>query len=206
VAIRDVVVDSGPVRLFIAILPAPEVVEHLDDALHRLMRMRSPEADVRWVTSSQWHVTLVFLGDVEPDVTDDLIPALDDVMTHCHPPTLQLVGSGAFGGKVLFTNVVEPSDGLASAPLDELAARAKDAVAARGVVTESRPFRPHLTLARARGGRASFAFVERGLHNYRSPIWTADEVVLVQSEPGPRGRGNGVVHRALSTSIIGPSA
>ena len=198
-------VESGNVRLFIALMPPEGVVEHLDDAVQRLRRLRREEGDVRWVPPQQWHVTLVFLGEVPAESVDELAPALDDVMTHCRRPALQLAGSGTFGSKVLFADVVEPKHDAPSRLLDELAARTREVVVRRGIEVEQRPFRPHLTLARARGGRAAFADVAKGLENYRGPSWTAERVVLVESEKATNGRGSGVVHRTLSTALVGPT-
>jgi RNA 2',3'-cyclic 3'-phosphodiesterase len=193
------------VRLFIAVMPSEAAVEHLDDEVGRLRRLRRIDADVRWVPSYQWHITLVFLGEVEPDVADELVPVLDDVMAHCPRPTLQLSGVGTFGSKVLFAGVVDPATGFGSHALEELAVRTREVVASRGLAVESREFRPHLTLARARGGRGSFAQVEKGLLPYQGPAWEVRDVVLVQSESVARGDGPGVVHRQLSTSLVGPT-
>jgi len=197
--------ESVGVRLFIAVMPSEEVVEHLDDAVQRLRRLRRSEADVRWVSTGQWHVTLVFIGEVDREVADELMPALDDVMAHCQAPQLQLAGAGSFGSKVLYLKVVDPLTGVESTSLSHVASRARDVVLSRNVSLEARPFQPHLTLARARGGRAGFASVDQGLQNYRGPSWSAGNVVLVQSESRPRSGGADVVHRVLSTSLVGPS-
>ena len=50
-----------PTRLFIAVRPSVAAADLVD----RVPRPESPR--VRWLPREQWHVTLRFLGDAEPD-------------------------------------------------------------------------------------------------------------------------------------------
>ena len=50
-----------PARLFIAVRPSVAAADLVD----RLPRFETPR--VRWVPREQWHVTLRFLGDAEPE-------------------------------------------------------------------------------------------------------------------------------------------
>ena len=52
-------------RLFVALVPSEEAVEHLDDFLE----LRRPSAPFRWAGSEQFHVTLAFLADVAMGAT-----------------------------------------------------------------------------------------------------------------------------------------
>jgi len=58
------------VRLFVAVWPSDEVV----DALAALPRPEAP--GLRWTRPDQWHVTLRFLGEAEPDVAAGALGAL----------------------------------------------------------------------------------------------------------------------------------
>ena len=55
-------------RLFVAVVPPPEVVEHLDDFLS----VRRAAADFRWSAPDQWHVTLAFAASVPERALDEL--------------------------------------------------------------------------------------------------------------------------------------
>jgi 2'-5' RNA ligase len=57
-----------------------------------------------------------------------------------------------------------------------------------GLPYDSRPFQPHLTLARPgdRLDRSSLDEDLRTLDGYLGPSWPATELVLVRSHPGPR--------------------
>ena len=143
-------------RLFVAVWPPVEVL----DAIAALDR---PELRaVRWTSREQWHITLRFLGEVDgpPEQLLEPLSAL--------PPAPVTIGPATerSSGRVL----VIPVHGL-----DELAAAVADP-------EETRPFRGHLTLARAR---------ERG-HKIPSSLagapiagsWTVTSVSLVRSHLG----------------------
>ena len=54
--------------MFVAVLPPPEVVEHLDDFLS----VRREAAAFRWSDPEQWHLTLAFAADVPDRSLDEL--------------------------------------------------------------------------------------------------------------------------------------
>lgn len=122
-------------RHFIAIdLPA--------EILSALARIQPrPVAGLRLTPSSQMHLTLHFIG--ESDV-EQLGLALAPV--HEQPLTLEVRGVGRFPPRgrpsVLWA-------GIAPQPaLTHLHAAIGEALRAAGLPTESRPFAPHITLAR----------------------------------------------------------
>jgi 2'-5' RNA ligase len=55
-------------RLFVALVPSPAAVEHLDAFLD----VRRAAAPFRWARPAQCHLTLAFLADVEERRLDDL--------------------------------------------------------------------------------------------------------------------------------------
>jgi RNA 2',3'-cyclic 3'-phosphodiesterase len=131
------------VRLFVALaIAAParrEVARRLESLRHR----RLPPA--RWVDPDVLHLTLLFLGEVAEERVADLRQSL---ATACapHPPLdLGLSGAGWFPperpARVLWVGVAAGS---------ELAALQRDVAAAAGDLApdESRPYHPHVTLAR----------------------------------------------------------
>ncbi len=134
-------------RLFTA-LEIPEA-----DAA-RLAGLRAALPGARWVEPGNYHITLRFFGDVEPNTADALIEQLAEATG----PTmaLQLRGLGSFGGdrpRTLWVGV--DAGGDTGTDLAALAARHERLARAVGLPAESRNFHPHVTLARfAAGERA----------------------------------------------------
>jgi 2'-5' RNA ligase len=169
------------VRLFVAAVPPPGVL----DAIAALAR---PAADgVRWTTRSQWHVTLVFVGEREDPAP--LAAALDAAPL---APAEATVGPEV---ATLFPGIV----GLRVAGLDDLAAGVAGALATVGVPPDPRPFDGHLTLARIdrrrRRGRGRDRGRGRGLTG--EPLaahFPVDEVHVVRSHLGSSGARYEDVH------------
>ena len=123
-------------RLFFAVSPDAASRE----ALRRLQAEVCP-AGARRVRPAGLHLTLVFLGDCDEATQARLAAAAAAVAV---PPfELVLDRTGTFRSGVLWTAPTATPE-----PLAKLAAALASAARAAGVATESRPFRPHLTLAR----------------------------------------------------------
>jgi len=124
--------EPAHMRLFVAVWPPPAVVEQLG-ALAR------PDIDgLRWTGPDQWHVTLVFLGSCEVEATRAALRRAPlppgPVTAHVGPAT------GRFGRRIVHVPV---------AGLDDVAASVRAVLPG----DDDRPFRGHLTLARARERR-----------------------------------------------------
>lgn len=165
-------------RLFVGLFPPAAAVAHLDDALAAIRH----GSGLRWQPAERWHVTLAFLGDVEPHRVDDVRA---DVAADCGSVpalTARLAGAGSFrtgrGGGALWIGV--RGDGLA-----ELAARLRSAELTD---EEASRFRGHLTVARWRPPERLDDTVVRALGPYNGASWRPEEVVLVRSHLGPQPR------------------
>ena len=127
------------IRLFAA-LALPEAVRQ------RLSLVRAPLPGARWVTPENMHVTLRFIGEVEPPVATELDAALARVAAPAFE--LRLAGLGTFGSRgrvrALWAGLEK------SEPLDHLQAKIETACMNAGLPPESRKFHPHITLARCR--------------------------------------------------------
>ncbi|PXY27981.1 RNA 2',3'-cyclic phosphodiesterase [Prauserella muralis] len=162
-------------RLFTALLPPPQVVASLRDELARHPRDEGSGV-LRWTGPAQWHLTLGFYGRDDPVARAHW---LRERLAGLPAPTVRLTGAGTFPG-VLWT-------GVQAAGLAELAAAVRPE-------SEDREFRAHLTLARG-DAPGALAVWTRLLAGYRSPRWTAGEVVLMRSDPGPGGPAYTTVER-----------
>ena len=80
-------------RLFVAIEPPEDAVEHLEDFL----AVRRPSGPgLRWSPPGQWHLTLAFMGSAPDRVVDDVLDAVAAVAARTAPVALAVVGGGCF--------------------------------------------------------------------------------------------------------------
>lgn len=159
-------------RLFVAV-EIPQRVRKAVDAAAAPLQRKAPDA--KWTDPAHWHLTLAFLGWVEADRQSAVERACAAAAPDAGPFELALDRSaGMFGRRVLWVGL-EGAGELAA-----LASALRAALAGAGFETDDRPFRAHLTLARARKG----AQLPRGLDEaYRGPAsrWTVDRFVLMRS-------------------------
>jgi 2'-5' RNA ligase len=181
----------GTARLFVALWLPDSVAGHLAAALDGLAASTPGQATVpdpgssgapvadqlRRTRTQTWHLTVAFLGQVPR------ARALSDFDGLAREPLPQagriaLRGSGTFGN----TAWIGVSHGRW---LDELA----EVVQGRLHVADRR-FRAHVTVARARRGPQPESVVARGfaaqLAEYSGPDWQPCELLLVESQLGPR--------------------
>lgn len=184
-------------RLFLAI-PCPV---RLDDEAGRLAGV----ADwARPVPQEYRHITLIFLGNQSSEVMQALACKLADPGSLCGLAAFSygLTSAEALPRPPAARTLLLMSQGREfAACLDRVQRLTADAIA--GFVPESRPFRPHVTLARFRGGRsrkgasenpdrsqAPMAAVYRALQLLDAAlpvVMTADRIVLYRSELHPQG-------------------
>ena len=121
---------------FIAVRPTPASVKHL---------LSAARADPvgPWLTEPNgWHVTVAFLGRVRQDRSAAVRTAVTGSVAGLPAPRLRLTGGGAFG-RAQYVGVDGDLVGLAA-----LADRVRSALDAVGQPYDSKPFVPHLTIAR----------------------------------------------------------
>ncbi len=165
-------------RLFVAAIPPPALAQRLADAAAGLA---PPE--LRPTPAENVHLTIRFLGNVEPDAVSALTRALADACVH-HAPTelnLEEIAPGPpRRPRMLWGTATAPPayEALVNAVAAAAAPHAPDARSAR-------PRTAHLTLARLRG--------RAGLRDWPGPRRLADarlpvtELALVRSDLGRHG-------------------
>jgi 2'-5' RNA ligase len=122
--------------------------------------------DARLTAADKWHVTLVFLGEIEE--ISDVASALSTMPTG-GPFTLRLAGSGRFGSAA-WAGV--SGDLAALGALRESVRSALDHA-------DPRPFQPHLTVS-YHADRGLLA----ALSTHSGAQWTVAEFALVSSHDG----------------------
>jgi 2'-5' RNA ligase len=141
---------GAAIRAFFAIELGESARRAAAGAARRLRE--GPGGDgVRWVRPEALHVTLRFLGDIDPARVAPLASRAARELAALRPFALRL------GKAELFPTPSRPrvvALGLEpAAQLAELAGAVERAVVAEGFAPEERPFRAHLTLGRVRGPR-----------------------------------------------------
>lgn len=175
---------AGERRLFVACLLPPDLAH---DALAAALAPLDAGA-FRVPRAEGLHFTLMFLGDVGGERVGELESALGRCLAGALAPRLRIEGPGAFprrgGERVLWLGVVEEPG---ETRLANLHARVLTAVEGAGFdATEerSRPYRPHVTIARPRTREpVPEAFYAGGV----SARWTPETVALVESVRAERG-------------------
>lgn len=146
-------------RLFVAVPldePTRSAVESVVASVRDQVR---DERGVRWVRLDGLHVTLRFLGPTPESRVSVLADALSEAADGVPPFRLELVGAGGFPAAGRPRTIWLGID-AGQAELRTLAHHLASALAARGWGPDDRPFRAHLTLARADGARSGPAVVE----------------------------------------------
>jgi len=177
-------VTSGPpARVFVALMLGERegraLAAAVDPTLGPGFRRPRPEG---------LHLTLFFLGPVPREGLEGLAGALGHALRGLPVPRLRLGRAGAFPSleraRVLWVGV-EPARGADAGALEELQAAVLRGLEAAGVDTRAagrEPFRPHVTVARARARVAGAPPAFRALDLERA--WCPGQVALVESRSG----------------------
>jgi 2'-5' RNA ligase len=135
------------VRSFIAIELPAKLKEGLAQ-LEAQLKLGKPSA-VKWVDPSGIHLTLKFLGNITVDRISAITRALEEATRELSPFQLKVTGLGVFPNlKRVQVAWVGISGGVDK--LGQLQQRIESNLVPLGFTAESRPFTPHLTLARLR--------------------------------------------------------
>lgn len=167
-------------RTFIAI----DVPAELHPLIARLQeKLRRTGVRVSCPKPEHSHVTMVFLGDTFVARIPEIVRVIEAAAEGVRPFPCRLAGVGTFGPprapRVVWLGV-EPSEPLAS--LREEIAKG---VASLGFPLESRPFHPHVTLARIRSTQNAAALTSWvGSVVYDSPgEFMVERVCFYRSQP-----------------------
>ncbi len=133
-------------RLFVAVDIEDEIRRRISGFAEGVQGF-APEA--RWVGPETLHITVKFIGEFPESDVQRLKQALQEVRGA--PANISFRGYGFFptpkAARVFWVGME------ADANLGLLATAVDRATASLGIATEERPFKPHLTLARAGSGR-----------------------------------------------------
>ena len=187
-------------RSFIALEMPPEVRNF---AAGLIKELKPSGADVKWVEPMNLHLTLKFLGEVDPGATADIITALEGALAGRGAPGLSAVGCGAFprarAPRVVWLGLDGQTEMVA-----QMARALETALEPLGFEPERRAFKPHLTLGRVRRPRrgakspstAPLSRALAALATTAGPSFKANRVVLMKSTLTSSGPIYESLHRA----------
>jgi 2'-5' RNA ligase len=188
-------------RLFFAVPVPPDAQARVGELIERVQAsVGDGTARIRWVRVEGLHLTLRFLGPTPDDRRAPLEAAADALARVVAPFEVGLAGGGAFPSiaqpRSLWIGVAAGADRLASLA-DGLTAAAGEC----GLVLETRPFTPHLTVARTDGLRLG-PVAARALEQAARELdirYTVDRIVLFRSLLG----GGPARYEPLHESFLG---
>ncbi|HEX4230387.1 MAG TPA: RNA 2',3'-cyclic phosphodiesterase [Bryobacteraceae bacterium] len=167
-------------RLFIGI-PLDDAV--LTELSAIAARFGSTGEGLRWPAPETWHITLQFLGNTGQEQYACIVARLREIRSAAIP--VELEGTGFFEHAGIFFAGVRPTPELMS--LQQHVTRATGRC---GFVTEDRPYRPHITLARAKGaaGARDLRHLKKGMEQPpKFTAFVAEEFLLYESFTLPAG-------------------
>lgn len=136
----------------------------------------------RWVDLHDYHITLAFLGAVNPEKLQSVIQLVGDAINKQKVFTLEIEGLNVFGAQKsprIFWGAVNEVK-----PLFQLQEIVHNTCLAAGFALETRPYHPHITLARKWGGSEDFNRDDLVMHNpfkEQALSFQVSEVVMYKS-------------------------
>jgi RNA 2',3'-cyclic 3'-phosphodiesterase len=148
--------------------------------------LRNVGADLRIVGGENVHVTLKFLGNVQPEIMSKVKNVLSGMKFS--PFTLELKGAGAFPN-LNRISIIWVGIGTGAAEVEAIYDQVEHGMSGIGFARENRSFSPHITIARVRTGREreELAKLLGDLTENSFGSFTAEKVRLKQSILRPGG-------------------
>jgi RNA 2',3'-cyclic 3'-phosphodiesterase len=189
------------IRTFIAIELPGEILEAIRELQDRL---KAEKMNLRWVEPGSIHLTLKFLGEIHSQDIKDVSRALEKAAGQVQPFDLHSKGIGAFPGlnhpRVLWTGIGGDTESLS-----KLAGILECELATLGFEREPRPFKGHLTLARARERETvdpvRMTEVAGRFMHFKTKGFAVREVVIFKSSLKP---GGPVYEKLFTVSLATP--
>jgi RNA 2',3'-cyclic 3'-phosphodiesterase len=167
-------------RLFVGIPLAATVIEELSAIS---VQLQSSGDGLRWTTPESWHITLQFLGNAAQEQYECIVARLREL--RLTPIPIQLEATGFFDHAGIFFAGVSLTPELLF-----LQQRVTETTRLCGFVPETRPYHPHITLARSKSKGRVRGLRELKAKIHRQPSFTkfvADEFLLYESLTRPTG-------------------
>ena len=176
---------SATIRTFIAFELPPAVIALLRGVQQKLKRLN---LRARWVRPENIHLTLKFLGDIQPGDVDRIGVAMADAAGEFGPFSLAVKGLGVFPG-IKRPRVIWVGIGGDTHALLALQNRLEEKLAPLGFPAEKRAFKAHLTLGRIKhaGNPEIIRQIINDLSDLNSEDFILKQLILFKSDLKPSG-------------------
>ena len=148
--------------------------------------------NVRPSPSSQMHITMRFIGDIDYGKTKKVAKAVSDAVDGMEPFMITIGNAGCFPRierpSVLWIGA-EPSDVLRSIS-DRIAKNLK----AANIQFDEKPFKSHITVGRCTGPMDPRPFIQK-FSGKELVSFLCDEILIMRSELSPQGAKHTVLER-----------
>jgi RNA 2',3'-cyclic 3'-phosphodiesterase len=188
------------IRAFLAVELSQELRAELAVGQQELKQRIEPEMNrnmrISWVQPDKIHLTIKFLGDMNEQVIDPLLGAVEQAIGSQPSVNVPLERLGAFprpfSPRVLWVGPSENwEQGVEGKRVTEIHGAIEQACEGLNFLRETRPFSPHLTLARIKTGERHIgvALAKSGVLDRPLSVGSlaVESVVLMKSELIPTG-------------------
>ena len=170
------------IRVFLAIELSSDVRKKLSELQQQLRKTLPP---INWVRPESIHLTLKFLGYVEPSIISQLLSVLKPIGKKQHVFSIDVHGLGVFPQvkhpRIFWIGLTGNTQAL-----QELVLEIEAALEPLGFPPEEKAYHPHLTLARIKRENATVgsAFLENQVleKDQQLGTLTIDRFTLIQSD------------------------
>jgi 2'-5' RNA ligase len=173
------------IRTFIAF----KIPEHVLSAIGKIQEaLKSHKFNIKWVRPDSIHLTLKFLGNIDPATVEQIEGVLRDTVKPYVPFSIQAKGLGVFPGlkrpRVIWIGITGQIDRLIG-----LQQNLDKDLSAIGFSRDKRPFKGHLTLGRAKGGIDAnrLRSVLTRYNEFEAEPFTVGPLILYKSDLHPTG-------------------
>lgn len=177
--------QSNVMRLFLAV----DISQEIRTNVRALLSELAPRIQgARWVPPENLHLTLRFLGQTREEAIEPLCSGCQELARKSTPFELSVVGLACFPSarrpRVLWLGIAEPAQALS-----DLQQGLERYARSLGYPAETRPFTPHLTLARFRTprGQPGLVHVQKTMGQKDFGTTRVQELVLYRSILGRTG-------------------
>jgi RNA 2',3'-cyclic 3'-phosphodiesterase len=188
------------IRAFLAVELSQELQAELATVQQDLKGRIEPEMKrdtrISWAKPASIHLTIKFLGDMDEQVIDPMLVAVEQTVGSQIPVNVPLERLGAFprpqSPRVLWVGPSENWErGGEATRIAEIHGAIEQACEGLSFLRETRPFSPHLTLARIKVGErhVGVALAQTGVLDRPLSLGSlaVESVVLMKSELKPTG-------------------
>jgi len=173
------------IRAFIAVEIDQPHKQKLSDLI---THFKKSDADIKWVTENQMHLTLKFLGNIEQEKTQEISDILKGIADSSNSFDIQFSGIGAFPNlkrpRIVWIGIEKGSE-----LLKLLNSKIEYGLEKIGFEKEKREYKTHLTLGRVKSLKnikELTSLIDKTTLGFQDKI-KIDKLTLFQSTLTPKG-------------------